>query len=236
LVFAVGAAATFTVTTLSSPAYATAVGERRIIILSDGSRVELNTNSKIIVRYRNRMRRIELVKGEALFNVAQGAEPLLLKAGSAELRADNSQLTVRLREDGAAITVREGRVAGIPVPAPGQPWRQSTAGSIVANEEAFIGSSGVSAHKISTEEIDRLLAWRQGAISLNGESLGQAVEEFNRYNKRQLVIADDSIESLRLGGYFQASDPSGFIAAVTKTFPVSATTKADGSIYLARRG
>jgi ferric-dicitrate binding protein FerR (iron transport regulator) len=82
LVFAVGAAATFTVTTLSSPAYATAVGERRIIILSDGSRVELNTNSKIIVRYRNRMRRIELVKGEALFNVAQGAEPLLLKAGA----------------------------------------------------------------------------------------------------------------------------------------------------------
>ena len=48
----------------------TRFGERRSILLSDGSRIGLNTESKIHVRLSNNRRLVELDTGEALFQVA----------------------------------------------------------------------------------------------------------------------------------------------------------------------
>lgn len=215
----------------TSTAYATAIGERRVVVLSDNSRIELNTDSKVVVRYRRGAREVRLVRGEAVFEAAEDQRPFLVKAADAILEVDGStEMAVRLRSDGAAVTVRRGAVDLDPAPAARNDELRLTAG--VA---AVYGSTGSRSRAVSEGEIDRTLAWRQGGIALNGQSLEQAVAEFNRYNKRQIRIADPSIAGLRLAGYFQTTEPGSFVGAVTSAFPVRAAEGADGAIRLTRR-
>lgn len=215
----------------TSTAYATAIGERRVVVLDDNSRIELNTNSKVVVRFKRGVREVKLIKGEALFDAAPDARPFVVKAADAVIAADGSaQLAVRLGSDGAAVTVRKGAVDVDPVRAEAKDDMRLTAG--VA---AIYDSRGTRSRAVSEAEIDRSLAWRQGAIALNGQSLAQAVAEFNRYNHRQIRIADPSIASLRLAGYFQTTEPTSFVSAVTSAFPVRASQGADGAIRLSRR-
>lgn len=216
----------------TSTAYATAIGERRVIVLGDNSRIELNTDSKVVVRFRRGVREFKLVKGEALFDAAPGARPLVVKAADAVIAADGSaQVVVRLGSDGAAVTVKKGAVDVDPVRAESKDDMRLKAGVV-----AVYDSRGSRSRAVSDAEIDRSLAWRQGAIALNGQSLAQAVAEFNRYNHRQIRIADPSIADLRLAGYFQTTEPTSFVSAVTSAFPVRASEGADGAIRLSRRG
>jgi transmembrane sensor len=216
----------------TSTAYATAIGERRVVVLSDNSRIELNTDSKVVVRYRNGVREVRLVRGEAVFEAAKDTRPFVIKAADAVMQADGSaELAVRLRSDGAVVTVRKGAVDLDP-----EPTERKDELRLNAGVAAIYGSAGSRSRSVSESEIDRALAWRQGAIALNGQSLEQAVAEFNRYNRQQVSIADPSISGLRLAGYFQTTEPKGFVAAVTSAFPVRATEGADGTIRLSRRG
>ncbi|MFY8142966.1 MAG: FecR family protein [Caulobacter sp.] len=213
-------------------AYATAIGERRVVVLSDNSRIELNTDSKVVVRYRRGVREVRLVRGEAVFEAASEARPFVVRANDAVLQADGvSELAVRLRGDGASVTVKKGAVALDPEPAEPKDELRLKAG--VA---AVYNSTGSRSRAISDGEIDRVLAWRQGAIALNGQSLEQAAAEFNRYNRRQVRIVDPSIANLRLAGYFQTTEPHSFVDAVTSAFPVKAAEDADGDIRLSRKG
>lgn len=215
----------------TSTAYATAIGERRVVVLGDNSRIELNTDSKVVVRFKRGVREVKLVRGEALFDAADGARPFVVKAADAVIAADGSaEVAVRLRSDGAAVTVKKGAVDVDPVRAEARDDMRLTAG--VA---AIYDSRGTRSRAVSEAEIDRSLAWRQGAIALSGQSLAQAAAEFNRYNRRQIRIADPSIADLRLAGYFQTTEPGSFVAAVTNAFPVRASEGADGAIRLSRR-
>nr|WP_295108631.1 FecR domain-containing protein [uncultured Caulobacter sp.] len=216
----------------SGTAYATAIGERRVVVLSDNSRIELNTDSKVVVRYRKGVREVKLVRGEAVFEAAKDARPFVIKAADAVMQADaGAEMAVRLRSDGAAVTVKRGAVALDP-----EPTERKDPVRLTAGVAAIYSSAGHRSRVVSDSEIDRALAWRQGAIALNGQSLEQAVAEFNRYNRQQISIADPSISGLRLAGYFQTTEPKSFVSAVTSTFPVRAFEDSDGAIRLSRRG
>ena len=216
----------------TSTAYATAIGERRVVVLSDNSRIELNTNSKVVVRYRNGVREVRLVRGEAVFEAASDSRPFVIRAEGAVIESGNgAEMAVRLGSNGAIVTVRKGAAELDPNPSVGHDEM-----SLKAGVAAVYSAVGGQARPVSENEIDRALAWRQGAIALNGQSLEQAVAEFNRYNRQQVSITDPSISGLRLAGYFQTTEPKGFVAAVTSAFPVRATEGADGTIRLSRRG
>ncbi|MFT4252610.1 MAG: FecR domain-containing protein [Caulobacter sp.] len=215
----------------ASTAYATDIGERRVVVLADNSRIELNTDSKVVVRYRGGVREVKLIKGEALFEAARDARPFVVKARDARIETAGGELTVRLGAENAAVTVRRGAAQIEPDgkgPAPEV--------KIAAGNAMVYGPHGRRAQSLSDADIDRALAWRQGAIALNGQSLTQAVAEFNRYNRRKVRISDPSIADLRLAGYFQSTEPQAFVTAVTSAFPVRASEGEDGVIRLARKG
>jgi transmembrane sensor len=99
-------------------AYATAIGERRVVVLSDNSRIELNTNSKVVVRYRKGVREIKLIRGEAVFEAAKDDRPFVIKAEGAIMEpGDATEMAVRLGVSGAMVTVRKGSVELDPNPA-----------------------------------------------------------------------------------------------------------------------
>ena len=233
LLLVVGAGSAAVLWVAASPAYATGVGERRLVVLSDGSTVELNTDSRMVVRYGRGRRRIQLMRGEAMFHIAPDQRPFLVQTAAAQLDAKPGDVSVRLTGDGARVTVKAGAVVAETAAPLSAPIRLASLGP---SSEVLIGPQGGKVHAVSTDEMDRTLAWRQGAIALRGQTLAEAVAEFNRYNARKIVVADPVTGAIRVGGYFQTSDVDGFVRAVGKTFPVEASRDADGRIVLSRGG
>jgi transmembrane sensor len=120
-------AGTIGVWKFASPIYATALGEQRSIQFEDGSTVELNSRSKIRVRYSNKSRDVDLLEGQALFHVAHDtSRPFIVAAGATRVRAVGTQFDVYRKSTGTIVTVVEGQVA---VYAPEQAPHAGTPGS-----------------------------------------------------------------------------------------------------------
>lgn len=103
---------TLTMLELSAPVYTTALGEQRSIQFEDGSTVELNSRSKIRVRYSKQERDVELIEGQALFHVAHDvSRPFIVAVGATRVRAVGTQFDVYKKSNGTVVTVVEGRVA-----------------------------------------------------------------------------------------------------------------------------
>src|SRR5882724_4525657 len=97
---------------MSSGVYATALGEQRSLALSDGSTVELNSLSRIRIRYGEHDRTVDLLQGQALFHVAKDTtRPFIVDIGQTRVRAVGTQFDVYRKTDGTIVTVVEGRVA-----------------------------------------------------------------------------------------------------------------------------
>lgn len=211
----------------------TGVGERTVVVLADGSRVTLNTASTVEVAFGKAARRVRLVRGEALFQVAHdAARPFEVEAGSARFSARGTAFNVRLRPDVVELTVSEGAVE---VAAQDRTVVTRPAARIEAGAGAVVRSGAVAATALDAPHLRQRLAWQDGVLEFDGESLAQAVGEFNRYRRQPIVIGDARLETLRIGGRFQVDEADKFLTAVTKTFPIEAIATNDGGVLLVER-
>jgi transmembrane sensor len=229
-IVAVGLAAWMAVYRASWQSFSTELGGFSRIVLEDGSTVDINTDSALSVRITEDGRQVTLVRGEARFKVAHDpGRPFQVEAAGAAVRAIGTSFSVRVRGDEQVeVLVTEGRVA---IGAADDDLRElsTSAPTISAGEAATVQSARVLVRKIGQEDITRRLAWTAGQLSFEGETLEQAVAEFNRYNRRQLRIADPQIAQKRIGGSFEATDPVSFAAALETTFGIRARyANADG--------
>lgn len=205
--------------------YETGVGGREKIELSDGSTVDLNTNTELNVRMSGTRRDIMLARGEALFHVAHDTtRPFYVLAGSTVVRAVGTAFSVRIRDsEHVDVLVAEGRVA---VGAPGteanfeNPSLLASAPKVSAGEAAAVRRNSVLVRSVPTRDVTRKLAWTAGHLAFQGETLDDAVQEFNRYNQRQITIADPAILKVQVGGIFLTTDPDSFIAALQRSFGI----------------
>lgn len=214
--------------------YRTQIGERRTVVLSDGSRVQLNTGSTIEVAMTRAARKIRLVRGEALFEVAHNkARPFLVDAGTAQLRAVGTAFNVRIRDEVVELTVTEGVVA---VTSGGKAVRGvAAAPHIGAGGGAVIRPGAVAPTQLDQAEMRQRAAWREGVIELDGETLAQAVEEFNRYRAAPIILGDARLATIRVGGRFEVHEADKFILALETGFPIRAMPASDGSLLLVAR-
>jgi transmembrane sensor len=193
--------------------YETPIGGIARIVLEDGSVIHLNTNSEIRVRQGSRKREVRLLRGEGRFQVIHNvSRPFIVTAADTKVRATGTAFAVRLREsERIEVLVAEGSVAIASDSVPRVP-------PLEAGEAATFADHHVSVSRMEAQQIERRLAWTSGRLQFRGESLGEAVGEFNRYNRRQLRIADPSLAQLRVGGTFNATDPDSFAAALASAF------------------
>jgi len=212
----------------SAKSYETATGIRRTIELADRSRMTLNTDSRARVRFSHAHRRVELVAGEAWFEVAHDAtRPFIVAAREASFRAVGTAFNVRLREHAAEMCVLEGAVDCSRDD--GAIRRVSAGGSVLVGPGAFTIS------RLDADTLRARTAWRSGLIELRGETLAQAVAEFARYGGPRIVVADAGLAEMRVGGTFAVGDSARFVDALSRGFGVEARSGADGVIYLTRR-
>jgi transmembrane sensor len=190
----------------------TRLGEIRRVPLADGSLVAINTRTALDVALKTRTRQITLRRGEAWFQVAKDAErPFVVSAGRVRVRAVGTAFSVRRGDDGVDVMVTEG-VVETWIEGQDGPHRRVTAGNGVV-----LASTAPPVMAKSPAEIERSLAWRNGEIALDGESLGDAAGQFNRYNSRQIVIDDPQLAQERFVGLFRTNEPESFAAAVAAT-------------------
>lgn len=204
----------------SPAAYATRLGEIRRLPLSDGSVMTMNSGSELTVTMAQQTRKVEITRGEAWFEVAKdAARPFVVASGDVRVRAVGTAFSVRRREIGVEILVTEGVV---------ETWAEGGRGlrmRLEAGDRAMMSASAVIDYETGiSSSVDRALAWRGGMIDLGGRTLYDAAEEFNRYNSRQIIIADPRIAREQLDGLFRVNDPEGFADAVKASLGVSLDT------------
>lgn len=222
----------------SSETYKTDVGGLSRVVLRDGSAVTLNTDTELRVHFGDARREVELYRGEAEFNVAHDPNrPFEVRAAGRLLRAVGTSFDVRLDKSQALeVLVTEGRVALVDAPSTGSLTAQTTkAATISAGESVWAGGGTLTVRKVGAAESLRQLAWRRGELSFQGETLREAVEQFNRYNRRKLSIGDSSLQDVQIGGNFQALDLDSFLAALDRSFGVEATQRSGEAIIILRR-
>ncbi|MBY8826598.1 FecR family protein [Hephaestia mangrovi] len=196
--------------------YTTKVGETRRVPLDDGSIAAINTQSAVEIDYSPMRRDVRLDRGEAWFQVAKNPKrPFVVEAGRVRAEAVGTAFSVRLKHDGAEVLVTEGVVEAWASGADGHRVR------LLAGERAFIADdAAIIREPTPPSSVDRALAWRSGKIDLVGEPLANAVAEFNRYNTRQITLADPALSGLQFDGVFRTDDPEGFALAVKRSLGV----------------
>ncbi|MBD8620906.1 FecR domain-containing protein [Sphingomonas sp. CFBP 13728] len=205
--------------------YTADIGTRRSVSLTDGSRIDLNTGSVIAVAFEASRRVVRLLQGEAMFDVAHDAErPFYVQVGGSLLRVLGTAFNVRIRAELVELTVSRGAV--------GVSDGAKMLRTVAAGYGAAIRGGVAETNHLGDAVVRQRTAWQEGVIELDGDTLEQAVAEFNRYRHAPIVLGDNRLAALRIGGRFGTSDSAQFIAAVQQILPVRMVANVDGSILL----
>lgn len=236
------------ITGKSGEEYVTAVGERQSYTLEDGTVMSLNTNTRIQVTYSEARRSVSLIQGEATFDVAKSPErPFVVYAGTGLVWAVGTAFNVRHDAGLVDVIVTEGRVKvfsdtstkdsitpslkvasdAVEVPAADSPGSERLAQN--DQREALLGAGGALRYReviesfktMEQEESQRILAWHEGSLVFKGETLEQAVAEISRYTDKKLIIADESLKSLRVGGHYKLDDIDALLASLGQGLGIS---------------
>jgi transmembrane sensor len=240
---ALGAAAAlalafFSVASLRHPeqVVATEVGAFRKLDLPDGSVAQLNTDSAIDFSISAAERRVRVLRGEVFFNVAKdAARPFLVTAGPVVVRAVGTAFNVRHRPEAIEVLVTEGRVV---LASEENENPASTAGpesflapDLFAGDRAVVTLpsaarapvvSDTAVERVTPPAMQRALAWQERRLEFDSAALVDVVQEFNRYNREQLVIGDAALAARRFSGVFRADSYESLVRLLETDFGVTA--------------
>ena len=208
-------------------AYRTNVGEQRLVVLEDGSRMLLNTDTQLHVDFASAQRTVEIASGEAFFEVAKDAgRPFVVRVAGSEVVAVGTAFSVRYApaaqaDDELAVTLVEGQVKVRPAGgnagdtlAPPQPVLMQAGERLLLDRRSDRAASGV-VSRLDRPNVVRVLAWKQNEAVFDDTSLVDAVAEMNRYNRTPIVLLDGlASDGLRVSGLYRTSDSTGFAHAV----------------------
>lgn len=218
--------------------YRTAVGEQRTLLLDDGSRVVMNTDTRVRVNFSGREREVSIQTGEAIFEVAKDpARPFIVHASGSEVVAVGTAFAVRVakRSTGQAtdlaVTMIEGQVRVRPTAS------AADAGLVAATEVVMhagdrLRLTGVAGAwqvlpKLDRPNVEQVTAWKRSEVVFDAASLQDAVSEMNRYSRTPIVLLEGLGQSqLKVSGQFRAGDNMSFARAVAALYGLSVRTDA----------
>jgi len=204
------------------------------IALEDGSIVDLRPGARMDVKFTPDERHVRLLEGEAFFTVAKNpARPFIVSVNEVTVRAVGTAFSVGLDPQEISVLVTEGRVRVDEVSSAVQSRELSALAAgqqgviALAADPAATGSLAVKVSQLTRAEIDQALAWQGLHLEFIAVPLGDVVADFNRYNHRKLVVADEATAAILIGGNFRADNLDAFIRLLSKAFEVSAFPHGD---------
>lgn len=222
--------------------FQTAVGGLATIPTADGSRLTLNTDTRLRVAMTKTARRVQLERGEAFFEVAKDAQrPFIVSVGDRSVIAVGTAFSIRHDGNDVRVSVTEGAVKMVPKQNAAQVLADLA--SEVSREDVVLLPAGSIATSIAgavlvkqtdIEELERSLTWRSGMLTFRDTPLADAVAEFNRYNQRQIVIEDPAIASIEVGGIFLATNLETFLSLLEDGFSVAVKEENDKVVLVSK--
>lgn len=233
-------------------AFQTAVGERERIVLPDDSIMTLNTNSEAIVDYDADERRVRLLKGEAHFVITPAARrPFSVAAGLGTVRAIGTAFNVYVKSEVVEVTVTQGVVEILPAAAAAgdaavrsrSPDSRNEVAAVEAVPEKVREGQRIeyretieSISRIDPSELARRLAWQDGMLDFQGDTLARVIEEASRYTETRIAIEDPAIENLRVTGYLKAGDVDTLLELIESNERISVRRVAPDLVHLIASG
>ncbi|QDX26907.1 DUF4880 domain-containing protein [Sphingomonas suaedae] len=204
-------------------AWKVASGARRHIVLSDGSRLVLGSDSQLKMRFTAGERNLMLEHGQLFIEVAHDPRrKLTVTANGDTVTAVGTAFDVRAHNDATTVTLMRGSVVvagrGRSKPIrlkPGQQFKSSP-GSLLIN----------------SVDADATTSWRTGLLQFDAQRLGDIVTQFNHNAAHSIRLADPRLAGLRVSGVFRANDPSGFAAALEPAYPITIERMGSGDLVL----
>lgn len=204
--------------------YRTAVGEQRTVALSDGSTVQLNTDTALSITMTDDARRLTLHRGEAFFTVApDSSRPFEVTADHGVIRALGTTFNVRTEPDQTTVTVAEH---GVKVMLESDVSVDVQAGErIQYHRNRWLGP-------VERTNMTRTLAWQRHRLVFDNDPLPVVLAELARYRSGRLVfLRDHSLNELLVTGSFDTDRLDRFLPALEESLPVRIVSIAD-RIYL----
>lgn len=221
--WAIGLAATLAVALLAAsvimwprPAlYSTDTGQRQLVSLTDGSRVELNTATRMRASISSEDREAWLDKGEAYFEVAHDpSRPFIVHMGDKTVTVLGTRFSVRRDGDDVRVVVAEGRVR---LSGPKNAFEAEP--MILTRGDVALGHGESVLHSRTTpQRVQDQLAWRRGLVVFDQITLSDAAAEFNRYNQAQISVVDPQTANIRIGGSFEATNVDAFVRLLQNAY------------------
>lgn len=200
---------------LGSPAqtFRTDVGQRARVTLADGTIVILNTNTLIRAREGFRRRYVDLVRGEAYFQVAKNpARPFVVSSKGKTVTALGTQFAVRADAARLTVTLLQGKVRV----ASGARWLMSPSFSTDLEPGVQLVAQEGRPWTVVPANMDTAFSWTQGKLVFAESRLGDIVAELNRYSSKRIVLTDPVVANEQLSGSFTAGDTDGAVQAIVR--------------------
>lgn len=206
----------------AAEAYATGIGERRTVKLSDGSVVEMNAASQMSVRLERRRRVVVMGQGEAVFDVAHDRRrPFLITAGDRTVRVVGTRFDVRRRADHLSVTVAEGVVEVRPN-GEGRAFRLRP-GQRLEHRIGFADTVGPA----SAEEV---FAWREGRLVYRDKPLRDVVADLNHHFPTPVRVDDERLGDTRVSGVLVLDSQPAVLRRLGLLTPLSAVPSRSGIV------
>ncbi|MEI8570426.1 FecR family protein [Methylomonas sp. LW13] len=204
-----------TLTALYPPAfwradYTTGKGEQRSVTLADGSRVMLNTATALAIHFDAGTRRVELLAGEAFFDVAKNPQrPFVVTAAGSEVRAVGTAFAVKRQSEQTEVELVEGIVEI----QDGQQHQER----LTAGQSASIGASSIALKSVGHP--DSMALWRDGYLQFDGLPLSDAIAQINQYRPGRVVLLNTALADKRISGLFRLDALDQAIASLKAAVP-----------------
>lgn len=208
---------------------ASALGEIVPFTLADGSKVVLDTRSKVLVDYDGDARRFALIAGRARFAVAREARPFAVKVAGRELVTTAGTFDVSLIDRDPQVRLLDGslEVRGIG-------WTQGMpVARLRTGDDVRLASSGPTANNGAARTGD---AWPRRMLQFEATPLADAVKQVNRYSRKQVRLAQPGLGDRRISGAYHAGDAEAFARSVAVALGLALRRSADGALVLSERG
>jgi transmembrane sensor len=213
------------------PTYSTGVGQSFSARLPDGSRITLDTDSRVRVRFSDSERRIELLRGQTLFEVAHNAQrPFIVQAGDTRVRATGTRFEVRKIDEDVRVILTQGSVEVTDSDAGKKTWR------LKPGEALALPPISPAAATPTSVDVQTATSWTSGSLTFQALPLDEAVAELNRYSRDKIVLGEGVPRSRRVSGVFSTGDNGDFIAALSAYYGLRSDRKSNGDIELRPKG
>jgi transmembrane sensor len=205
-------------------------GGQERLTLSDGSQVELNTDSAVSIDIRDNSRRVELVRGEAFFDIRHdSSRPFIVVAGTHRIVDLGTKFLVRTGPDMVKVALVEGSAR---LENTNDQSRHRTV-VLTSDEVAIANSDVVRISRHTQRELSESLAWQRGKVVFHNEPLADAAVELNRYGGLELIVADADSAKLLINGTFLTNNAEEFAEATHELFGLRVEHR-NGNLILSR--